>query len=154
VIAEIAAANAAFQVIKSAIKNSGEIASAGKAVIDYFSATSKIEEEVKKTPARKRSDLEEFLALEQLRKQEQELKELLIYSGRPGLWDDFQAFRVKARQQTEKQRNARCCGNSLQRRPARKKLLENIMLTLWMIVLVVTLLGIAGLALYLFLETR
>jgi hypothetical protein len=99
VIAEIAAANAAFQVIKSAIKNSGEIASAGKAVIDYFSATSKIEEEVKKTPARKRSDLEEFLALEQLRKQEQELKELLIYSGRPGLWDDFQAFRVKARQQ-------------------------------------------------------
>jgi hypothetical protein len=40
-----------------------------------------IEEEVKKTPERKRSDLEEFLALEQLRKQEQELKELLIYSG-------------------------------------------------------------------------
>jgi hypothetical protein len=31
-IAEIAAANAAFQVIKSAIKNSGEIASAGKAL--------------------------------------------------------------------------------------------------------------------------
>jgi hypothetical protein len=31
VLAEIAAANAAFQVIKSAIKNSGEIASAGKA---------------------------------------------------------------------------------------------------------------------------
>jgi hypothetical protein len=81
VIAEIAAANAAFQVIKSAIKNSGEIASAGKAIVDYFSATSKIEEEVKKTPERKRSDLEEFLALEQLRKQEQELKELLIYSG-------------------------------------------------------------------------
>ena len=100
-IAEIAAANAAFQVIKTAIKNSGEIASAGKAIVDYFSATSKIEEEVKKTPARKRSDLEEFLALEQLRKQEQELKELLIYSGRPGLWDDFQAFRVKARQNRE-----------------------------------------------------
>jgi flagellar basal body-associated protein FliL len=36
----------------------------------------------------------------------------------------------------------------------RKKLLENIMLTLWMIVLVVTILGIAVLALYLFLETR
>jgi hypothetical protein len=39
VIAEIAAANAAFQVIKTAIKNSGEIASAGKAIVDYFSAT-------------------------------------------------------------------------------------------------------------------
>jgi flagellar basal body-associated protein FliL len=36
----------------------------------------------------------------------------------------------------------------------RKKMAENIMLALWMIVLVVTILGIAGLALYLFLETR
>jgi hypothetical protein len=150
-IAEIAAANAAFQVIKSAIKNSGEIASAGKAVIDYFSATSKIE--VKKTPARKRSDLEEFLALEQLRKQEQELKELLIYSGRPGLWDDFQAFRVKARQQREAEERE-VLRKQLAEKARKKKLLENIMLTLWMIVLVVTLLGIAVLALYLFLETR
>jgi cell shape-determining protein MreC len=152
-IAEIAAANAAFQVIKSAIKNSGEIASAGKAVIDYFSATSKIEEEVKKTPARKRSDLEEFLALEQLRKQEQELKELLIYSGRPGLWDDFQAFRVKARQNREAEERE-VLRKQLAEKARKKKLLENIMLTLWMIVLVVTILGIAGLALYLFLETR
>jgi hypothetical protein len=147
-IAEIAAANAAFQVIKSAIKNSGEIASAGKAVVDYFSATSKIEEEVKKTPERKRSDLEEFLALEQLRKQEQELKELLIYQGRPGMWDDFQAFRVKARQQREAEERE-VLRKQLAEKARKKKLLENIMLTLWMIVLVVTILGIAGLALYL-----
>jgi hypothetical protein len=152
-IAEIAAANAAFQVIKSAIKNSGEIASAGKAVIDYFSATSKIEEEVKKTPARKRSDLEEFLALEQLRKQEQELKELLIYSGRPGLWDDFQAFRVKARQRP-RSRGTRGTAETTRREGPQEETPRNIMLTLWMIVLVVTILGIAGLALYLFLETR
>jgi hypothetical protein len=153
VIAEIAAANAAFAVIKSAIKNSGEIASAGKAVIDYFSATSKIEEEVKKTPERKRSDLEEFLALEQLRKQEQELKELLIYQGRPGMWDDFQSFRVKARQQREAEEREKL-RKQFAEKARKKKILENIMLTLWMIVLVVTILGIAGLALYLFLETR
>ena len=152
-IAEIAAANAAFQVIKTAIKNSGEIASAGKAIVDYFSATHAIEEEVKKTPERKRSDLEEFLALEQLRKQEQELKELLIYSGRPGLWDDFQAFRVKARQNREAEERE-VLRKQLAEKARKKKLLENIMLTLWMIVLVVTLLGIAVLALYLFLETR
>ena len=152
-LAEIAAANAAFAVIKSAIQNSGEIASAGKAVIDYFSATSKIEEEVKKTPERKRSDLEEFLALEQLRKQEQELKELLIYQGRPGMWDDFQAFRVKARQQREAEEREKL-RKQFAEKARKKKILENIMLTLWMIVLVVTILGIAGLALYLFLETR
>jgi vacuolar-type H+-ATPase subunit I/STV1 len=152
-LAEIAAANAAFAVIKSAIKNSGEIASAGKAVIDYFSATSKIEEEVKKTPERKRSDLEEFLALEQLRKQEQELKELLIYQGRPGMWDDFQAFRVKARQQREDAEREKIRA-ALAEKARKKKLLENIMLTLWMIALVFCILTIAGLALYLFLETR
>ena len=71
-IAEIAAANAAFAVIKAAVQNSGEIISAGKAVVDYFSATHAIEEEVKKAPEAKKSDLQEFLALEQLRKQEQE----------------------------------------------------------------------------------
>ena len=152
-LAEIAAANAAFAVIKTAIKNSGEIASAGKAVIDYFSATSAIEEEVKKTPERKRSDLEEFLALEQLRKQEQELKELLIYQGRPGMWDDFQAFRVKARQQREAEEREKIRA-ALAEKARKKKLLENIMLTLWMIVLVVTIISIAGFGLYLFLENR
>ena len=152
-LAEIAAANAAFAVIKSAIKNSGEIASAGKAVIDYFSATSAIEEEVKKTPERKRSDLEEFLALEQLRQQEQELKELLIYQGRPGMWDDFQAFRVKARQNREAAEREKIRAE-LAEKARKKKLLENIMLTFWMIVLVVTILSIAGFGLYLFLENR
>ena len=152
-IAEIAAANAAFQVIKTAIKNSGEIAAAGKAIVDYFSATSAIEEEVKKTPERKRSDLEEFLALEQLRQQEQELKELLIYQGRPGLWDDFQAFRVKARQQREAEEREKIRAE-LAEKARKKKLLENIMLTLWMIVLVVTIISIAGFGLYLFLEKQ
>ena len=152
-LAEIAAANAAFAVIKTAIKNSGEIASAGKAIVDYFSATSAIEEEVKKTPERKRSDLEEFLALEQLRQQEQELKELLIYQGRPGLWDDFQAFRVKARQQREAEEREKIRAE-LAEKARKKKLLENIMLTLWMIVLVVTIISIAGFGLYLFLEKQ
>jgi len=153
VLAEIAAANAAFAVIKTAIKNSGEIAAAGKAIVDYFSATSAIEEEVKKTPERKRSDLEEFLALEQLRQQEQELKELLIYQGRPGLWDDFQAFRVKARQQREAEEREKIRAE-LAEKAHKKKLLENIMLTLWMIVLVVTVISIAGFGLYLFLEKQ
>ena len=152
-LAEIAAANAAFAVIKTAIKNSGEIASAGKAIVDYFSATSAIEEEVKKTPERKRSDLEEFLALEQLRQQEQELKELLIYQGRPGLWDDFQAFRVKARQQREAEEREKIRAE-LAEKARKKKLLENIMLTLWIIVLVVTILSIASFGLYLFLEKQ
>ena len=152
-IAEIAAANAAFAVIKAAVQNSGEIISAGKAVVDYFSATHAIEEEVKKAPEAKKSDLEEFLALEQLRKQEQELKELLIYQGRPGMWDDFQAFRVKARQNREAEAREKIRAD-LAEKARKKKNLENIMLALWMFVLVVAILAISGFGLYLFLETR
>ena len=98
---ELAAANAAFAVIKEAVTNSGEILQAGKAVFDYFDNKSKIQEKVVNTPDHKRSDMEEFFALEQLKKQEQELKEMFIYQGRPGLWDDWQRFQVQARQKRE-----------------------------------------------------
>jgi hypothetical protein len=94
---ELAAANAAFAVIKEAVTNSGELIQAGKAVFDYFDNKSKLQEKVVATPDNKRTDIEEFFALEQLKKQEQELKELFIYQGRPGLWDDWQKFQVQAR---------------------------------------------------------
>ena len=43
------------------------------------------------------SDLEEFMALEQIREQEEQLKQIMIYTGRPGLWHDWQRFQAKAR---------------------------------------------------------
>ena len=35
--------------------------------------------------------------LEKLKQQEEELKQLMIYTGRPGLWHDWQRFQAKAR---------------------------------------------------------
>jgi hypothetical protein len=98
---ELAAANAAFAVIKEAINNSGEIIQAGKAVFDYFDNKAKIQEKITEASDDKKTDIEEFFALEQLKKQEQELKEMLIYMGRPGLWDDWQKFHVQARKKRE-----------------------------------------------------
>ena len=43
------------------------------------------------------SDLEEFMALEQIREHEEQLKQIMIYAGRPGLWGDWQRFQAKAR---------------------------------------------------------
>jgi hypothetical protein len=63
VIAEIAAANAAFQVIKTAIKNSGEIASAGKAIVDYFSATIRLKKKLKKRQSESVPTWRSFLPL-------------------------------------------------------------------------------------------
>lgn len=95
-LAEIAAANAAFQVIKTALQNTGEITSAGKHIATYFDSKSKIQKAVNSSNKSDKSDLEEFLALEELRQQEDELKQMMIYLGRPGLWGDWIAFQAKA----------------------------------------------------------
>ncbi len=93
-IAEIAAANAAFSVIKAAINNGKELSALGSKVVDYFDNKAKIQEKVNKKGGG--SDLEEFLALEQLRLQEEELKERMIYAGRPGMWTDWLQFQAQA----------------------------------------------------------
>ena len=37
------------------------------------------------------------MALEKIREQEEQLKQIMIYAGRPGLWADWQRFQAKAR---------------------------------------------------------
>jgi len=106
-LAELAAANAAFQVIKAAIKNSGEIMNAGKSVFEYFDAKAAIQKKANKQSGKKnRSELEEFMALEQLRQQEEHLREEMIYAGRPGMWEDWLAFQAKAAREREAKRRA------------------------------------------------
>ena len=94
-LAELAAANAAFAVIKSAVQNGKEIASAGKAIANFVGAKEQLQRRAQKKGGG--SDLEEFMALEQIREQEEQLKQIMIYAGRPGLWGDWQRFQAKAR---------------------------------------------------------
>jgi hypothetical protein len=94
-LAELAAANAAFAVIKTAVMNGKDIASAGKAIASFVGAKEDLERKATKKGGG--SDLEEFMALEQLREKEKQLKEVMIYAGRPGLWGDWQKFQAKAR---------------------------------------------------------
>lgn len=93
-LAELAAANAAFAVIKTTLKNGGELVALGKQLGSYFENSSKIE---KRASANGSGDMEAFLAREQLRQYEDELKELFIYQGRPGLWQDWLAFKRDAK---------------------------------------------------------
>ena len=94
-LAELAAANAAFAVIKTAVQNGGDIAKAGSAIAKFVGA----KEDLQKKSSKKGggSDLEEFMALEQIREKEEQLKQIMIYAGRPGLWGDWQRFQAKAR---------------------------------------------------------
>ena len=94
-LAELAAANAAFAVIKQAVANGKEIASAGNAIAEFVGAKEKLQQKALKKG--NGSDLEEFMALEKIREQEEQLKQIMIYPGRPGLWNDWQRFQAKAR---------------------------------------------------------
>ena len=97
-LAEIAAANAAFAAIKMAIRNGREIADVASQVGKYVNATEDLR---KKGEKKKRgvgsADLEEFMHLEKLKQQEEELKQLMIYTGRAGLWHDWVRFQAQAR---------------------------------------------------------
>lgn len=97
-LAELAAANAAFAVIKAAIHNGGELVAAGQKIFEYFDAKAHLQKSLNKKTASGRdpSDMEEFFALQQLKQHEEEFKELLIYQGRPGLWDDWVKFQAHA----------------------------------------------------------
>tara|TARA_R100001460_G_scaffold74372_2_gene115501 strand:+ start:14350 stop:14793 length:444 start_codon:yes stop_codon:yes gene_type:complete len=98
-LAELAAANAAFSVIKTALVNGRELTAVGKQIGDFVTA----KEELQRKGNKKRSkgvggsDLEEFMALEKIREQEEQLKQIMIYAGRPGLWNDWQKFQAEAR---------------------------------------------------------
>lgn len=103
-LAEIAAANAAFAVIKGALANGKELHQLGSRVFDYFDNKAKIQESVTKKGGG--SDLEEFMALERLRQQEEELRERMVYAGRPGMWADWQKFQAQAARQRREAKEA------------------------------------------------
>lgn len=108
-LAELAAANAAFAIIKQTLSNGKELADCGKAVSDFVFAKDVLH---KKGTKKKNSvwqpsqDLEEFIALEQINKKEEQLKELMIYYGRPGLWQDWIKFQADARKARQREREA------------------------------------------------
>ena len=100
-IAELAAANAAFGVIKEAIANGKEIYEAGEALADYFGLKAEIQKKAHEHGYK--SDLQAFMATEQLKEQEKALKEMMIWQGRGGLWSDWLTFQKEMKESREAQ---------------------------------------------------
>ena len=97
-LAELAAANAAFAVIKNAISNGRELSQYAGKIGEIVGAKESLQKKVNKKKATHQStDFEEFMALERVKEQEDELKQIMIYCGRPGLWQDWVRFQVEAR---------------------------------------------------------
>ena len=100
-IAELAAANAAFDVIKQTVQNGREIYEAGEALALYFGLKSEIQQRAHQHGYK--SDIEAFMAAEQLAAKENELKEMMIYQGRGGMWDDWLAFQLEMKRSREQE---------------------------------------------------
>ena len=97
-LAELAAANAAYGIIKGFISNGKELSGYAKQISDFVFAKEQIEKKASKQKTKGGGgDLDEFMALEQIREKEEELKKMMIYLGRPGLWQDWQRFQAEAR---------------------------------------------------------
>jgi hypothetical protein len=100
-LAELAIANAAFSVIKEAVANSGDLMAAGESLFKFFDSKAELQKKAKSSNGSDRGDLEAFMALEQIRKQEEELKQMMIYQGRGGLWTDWLKFQLDAKKKRE-----------------------------------------------------
>ena len=120
-IAELAAANAAFDVIKQTIQNGQEIYEAGEALARYFGLKNEIQKKAHEHGYK--SDLEAFMAAEQLKAQEDDLKQMMIYQGRAGMWDDWLSFQAQMKQSRENEEKAR--QQAIIKR--RKRLIDSLM---------------------------
>jgi len=98
-------ANSAFAVIKQTLENGKDIASAGSAISRFVGAEEQLQRDLHKKRnsiwtnllGRTDNDLEEFMALEQIRVKNEKLREYMQLYGRAGLWTDYQAYCAEAR---------------------------------------------------------
>ena len=101
-LAELAAINAAYGVIKEVVGNGKELHDCGSQLVSFFNGKAALQRKIDSTPPDQRGQLEEFFALEKIKQQEEELRQLMMWNGRPGLWDDwlqFQAQTARARRE-------------------------------------------------------
>ena len=98
-------ANSAFAVIKQTLENGRDIASAGNAISRFVGAEEQLQRDLHKKRnsiwtnvlGKTDNDLEEFMALEQIRVKHEKLREYMQLYGRAGLWTDYQAYCAEAR---------------------------------------------------------
>ena len=114
ILESIAAANAAYAIIKTAIGNGKETASVIGAVGKFLTA----EEDIKAAVQKKKNspltaitggeegDWEEFQALEDIRQKRKELESHIRLYGLPGQWDRWIQWQNEARKQRQAARKA------------------------------------------------
>ena len=133
-------ANSAFAVIKQTLENGKELASAGNAISRFVSAEDKLQQDLHKKRnsiwtnllGRTDNDLDEFMALEQIRVKNEKLREYMQLYGRAGLWTDYQQYCAEARKQRKEARI---------KAEKRKQQIKDTILKVILVILITTLLS-------------
>tara|TARA_R100000700_G_scaffold10606_3_gene15466 strand:+ start:2886 stop:3335 length:450 start_codon:yes stop_codon:yes gene_type:complete len=94
-IAAVELANQAINGIKELASHVTSVGQMGKQLTQLADAHDELEKESEQ------GSMEAFWALENIKKKEYEIKQLFIYAGRPGLWDDYQTF-IRNRKEMKK----------------------------------------------------
>jgi len=105
VLEALVLANSAYQVIRQTIQNGREISSAGQAIANFVGAEDQLQQELHKRKnsiwtaflGKTDNDLEEFMALEEIRRKKEILREFMQLHGRANLYTDYIAFCAEAR---------------------------------------------------------
>ena len=113
-IAAIKIANEAIGAIKEFAGHVSSVGEMGKDLTKLADAKA----ELQKSAAD--GDMESFWALEDIKRHEAEVKQMFIYNGRAGLWDDYCKF-IENRKQLRENEKKRAEAKKL----ARKKAIQN-----------------------------
>ena len=113
-IAAIKIANEAIGAIKEFAGHVSSVGEMGPQLTKLADAKGEIEKKAKD------GDMDAFFALEDIRKKEAEIKQMFIYNGRAGLWDDYQKF-IHNRKEMKRKAIEREKAKKL----ARKKAIQN-----------------------------
>ena len=113
-IAAIKIANEAIGAIKEFAGHVQSVGEMGKDLTKLADAKDQLEKDAKD------GDMEAFWALEDIKKHEAEVKQMFIYNGRPGLWDDYCKFIANRKQMRENERK-----RAEAKKLARKKAIQN-----------------------------
>ena len=111
-LAELAAVNAAFSVVKQFVANGRELSDC----FQQISTITNAKEDLKNRHQKKKNsfwgslsgktdtDIEEFMALEKIKQAEYELESMIKIYGRAGLWEDWIRFQAEARKRRIKEK--------------------------------------------------
>ena len=99
-VAAIELANKAIKEIKELASHVTSVGQMGKQLTQLADAHDQLEKDAQN------GDMEAFWALEPGKNKEYEIKQMFIYAGRAGLWDDYQKF-IKNRKEMRRRQLAR-----------------------------------------------